>query len=91
MTIHLDHAALAAVTADLTGAATRFDDTGRGVPRPDAGDATVVLGAMLQALGEAGSRLVDDGASLAAVADACNVDLASTDKAAADHLLESAP
>ncbi|MBZ5738299.1 hypothetical protein [Nocardioides mangrovi] len=91
MSIHLDHAALAAVTSDLTAAATTFDGSGQGVPTPDAGLATVILGAMLHSFGEAGARLVDDGASLASVADACNVDLATTDSEAADELLESAP
>lgn len=91
MNIHLDHAALRGVTSHLTSAATTFDGSGQGVPSPDAGIATVILGAMLHTFGEAGSRLVDDGASLASVADACNVDLATTDSEAADHLLETAP
>ena len=45
----------------------------------------------LRAVGEAGEQLTTDAATLAGVADRCNVDVATTDSEVAGDLLTGAP
>ena len=50
------------------------------------------LGAdILRTVGEAGEQLTTDAATLAGVADRCNVDVATTDSEVAGDLLTGAP
>lgn len=89
---HLDPDALRAVTDGLTGAATTFDGAGQGVPTAaDAGLAAGLVADILRTVGEAGERLTTDAATLAGVADRCNVDVATTDSEVAGEFLTGAP
>lgn len=88
----LDHAALSAVTEQLVDAATAFDEAGQDVPGAvDAGAATGLVADILNTLCGAGVQLTTDAATLAGVADRCNVDLATTDSEVAEGFLLERP
>ncbi len=92
MSLHLDHDALRAVTDSLAESATTFDETGRGAPADvDAGLATALLGNILTRFAEVGLALTTDAATLADVADRCNVDHATTDSQVAETFLLEMP
>ena len=89
---HLDPDALRAVTDGLADAATTFDDAGQGMPASaDGGLAAGLVADILRTVGEAGEQLTTDAATLAGVADRCNVDVATTDSEVAGDLLTGAP
>lgn len=89
---HLDHAALSAVTADLVSSGRVFDEAGRSTPSSvDAGLASGLMADVLETFARAGVSLTTDAATLAGVADRCNVDMATTDSAVAESFLLDQP
>ena len=88
MSIELDHAALRAVTTDLSTAGRTFDETGKGAPgQPDAGWANGVLADIMFGFSEASARLVGTAVTLADTGETCNVDQETTDSTVAEQFL----
>lgn len=88
----IDHDALAALTADLVSTARTFDGAGRGAPGAvDAGLASGLVADILHAFSSAGVSLTTDAATLAGVAERCNVDMATTDSEVAESFLLGEP
>lgn len=89
-TYAVDRAALSAVAAGLSGAASELDRAGRSRPTPgDTGLAEPLLLMILAGASEAAARLAFESTTIAAAVEDCNVAASTVDSSAASSFLVS--